>query len=55
MPEIITNNLGERITPSCVAFTNVDRLIGRTAVNNAIENSENTIFGMFYYDYLSKI
>ncbi|XP_074272601.1 heat shock 70 kDa protein 18-like [Silene latifolia] len=42
--EIITNDLGNRTTPSCVAFTTKQRLIGEAAVNQASMNSTNTIF-----------
>jgi heat shock 70kDa protein 1/2/6/8 len=42
--EIIPNNLGNRITPSCVAFTNEERLVGDSAKNQAALNPTNTIF-----------
>jgi L1 cell adhesion molecule like protein len=42
--EVIANELGERTTPSYVAFTNTDRLIGRSAHNQAAKNHANTIF-----------
>ncbi|KAK9757506.1 hypothetical protein RND81_01G166900 [Saponaria officinalis] len=42
--EIITNDLGNRTTPSCVAFTQTHRLIGDAAKNQAAVNSANTIF-----------
>ncbi|XP_074272598.1 heat shock 70 kDa protein 18-like [Silene latifolia] len=42
--EIITNDLGNRTTPSCVAFTSKRRLIGEAAVNQASMNPTNTIF-----------
>ncbi|XXG54708.1 hypothetical protein AAC387_Pa03g2520 [Persea americana] len=42
--EIIPNDLGNRITPSCVAFTEEMRLIGDAAINQASANSINTIF-----------
>ncbi|KAH9625897.1 hypothetical protein KSS87_003411, partial [Heliosperma pusillum] len=42
--EIITNELGNRITPSWVAFTQTRRLIGEAAKNQAAINSTNTIF-----------
>lgn len=44
MPVIIPNNNGDRTTPSCVAFTRKDQLVGKTAVFLAGENPENTIF-----------
>ncbi|RWR76765.1 heat shock cognate protein 2-like protein [Cinnamomum micranthum f. kanehirae] len=42
--EIIPNDQGNRITPSCVAFTDEMRLIGDAAINQASANSINTIF-----------
>jgi len=42
--EIIANDVGERTTPSYVAFTNEERLIGASAKSAAARNPENTIF-----------
>ncbi|KAL8087704.1 hypothetical protein AgCh_037743 [Apium graveolens] len=42
--EIIANELGNRTTPSCVAFTKTERFIGESAVNQAALNPVNTIF-----------
>lgn len=42
--EIIANDLGNRITPSYVAFTPDERLIGEAAKNQAAMNPDNTIF-----------
>jgi len=42
--EIIANDLGNRITPSWVAFTENERLIGEAAKNQATINPENTVF-----------
>ncbi|CAH9110266.1 unnamed protein product [Cuscuta epithymum] len=42
--EIITNDLGNRTTPSWVAFTDVERHIGESAQNQAAMNPSNTIF-----------
>jgi len=42
--EIIANDLGNRITPSYVAFTDEERLIGEAAKNQATINPTNTIF-----------
>lgn len=42
--EIIANDQGNRTTPSCVAFTESERLIGEAAVNQAARNPQNTIF-----------
>ncbi|KAL9234232.1 hypothetical protein vseg_009123 [Gypsophila vaccaria] len=42
--EIITNEQGYRTTPSCVAFTQTQRIVGDAAKNQAAINSANTIF-----------
>ena len=42
--EIIANDQGNRTTPSYVAFTDVERLIGESAKNQATLNPNNTIF-----------
>ena len=42
--EIIANDQGNRTTPSYVAFTDSERLIGDGAKNQASSNSENTIY-----------
>lgn len=42
--EIIANDQGNRITPSYVAFTSDERLIGDAAKNQAAMNPTNTIF-----------
>ncbi len=42
--EIIANDQGLRTTPSYVAFTETERLIGQSAKNQAGSNPENTIF-----------
>ncbi|KAH9324465.1 hypothetical protein KI387_004643, partial [Taxus chinensis] len=42
--EIIANDQGNRITPSWVAFTENERLIGEAAKNQAAVNPERTIF-----------
>mmetsp|Transcript_21738 Transcript_21738/g.52317 ORF Transcript_21738/g.52317 Transcript_21738/m.52317 type:complete len:661 (+) Transcript_21738:92-2074(+) len=42
--EIIANDQGNRITPSWVAFTDDERLVGDAAKNQGIMNPENTIF-----------
>eukprot|EP01084_Bolivina_argentea_P001338 2469_1 len=42
--EIIPNNMGERITPSYVSFSDTEMLIGTAAKNQAARNAENTIF-----------
>ena len=43
--EIITNDQGNRTTPSYVAFTDTERLIGEAAENQAPMNPINTVFG----------
>jgi L1 cell adhesion molecule like protein len=42
--EIIPNSQGNRGTPSYVAFTDTERLVGDAAKNQAAMNPENTIF-----------
>nr|ACJ54702.1 heat shock protein 70 [Apostichopus japonicus] len=42
--EIITNDQGNRTTPSYVAFTDTERLIGDAAKNQVAMNPTNTIF-----------
>lgn len=42
--EIIANDQGNRITPSWVAFTDTERLIGEAAKNQAALNAERTVF-----------
>lgn len=42
--EIIANDQGNRITPSYVAFTDDERLIGDAAKNQATTNAERTIY-----------
>ncbi|XP_074270399.1 heat shock 70 kDa protein 18-like [Silene latifolia] len=42
--EIITNDLGNRTTPSWVAFNQHERLIGEAAKNQVAVNASNTIF-----------
>jgi L1 cell adhesion molecule like protein len=42
--EVIANDMGNRTTPSYVAFTETERLIGDAAKNQASQNPTNTIF-----------
>lgn len=42
--EIIPNELGNRITPSVVAFTDEERLIGEAAKNQAAINPSRTLY-----------
>lgn len=44
--EIIANDQGNRTTPSYVAFTDTERLIGDAAKNQVALNPTNTVFGM---------
>ncbi|GAU23230.1 hypothetical protein TSUD_172580 [Trifolium subterraneum] len=43
--EIIHNDQGNRTTPSFVAFTDDQRLIGDAAKNQTASNPTNTVFG----------
>ncbi|KAK7858411.1 heat shock 70 kda protein 3 [Quercus suber] len=45
--EIIANDQGNRTTPSYVAFTDTERLIGDAAKNQVAMNPINTVFGTF--------
>lgn len=47
--EIIANDQGNRTTPSYVAFTDTERLIGDAAKNQVAMNPTNTVFGKFLY------
>ncbi|MEE6208635.1 molecular chaperone DnaK [Salarchaeum sp. III] len=42
-PEIIVNAEGDRTTPSVVAFDDGERLIGKPAKNQAVQNPEQTV------------
>ena len=42
--EIIANSQGNRITPSYVAFTDKEKLIGNSAKNQSARNPENTVY-----------
>jgi len=42
--EIIANDQGERTTPSWVAFTDVEKLVGQSAKAQAAQNTRNTIY-----------
>ena len=43
---VIENSEGSRTTPSIVAFTENERLVGQPAKRQAVTNPENTIFGV---------
>ena len=44
--EIIPNELGERLTPSYISFTNDKRQIGKFAKKNITKNPKNTIYNI---------
>jgi heat shock 70kDa protein 1/2/6/8 len=44
--EILANEFSNRITPSCVAFTDKERLIGEVAKSQFLTNRENTIINV---------
>jgi molecular chaperone DnaK len=45
-PRVIENSEGARTTPSIVAFTEDERLVGQSAKRQAVTNPDNTIFGV---------
>ncbi|MGR3491774.1 MAG: molecular chaperone DnaK, partial [Shimia sp.] len=45
-PRVIENSEGARTTPSIVAFTDDERLVGQSAKRQAVTNASNTIFGV---------
>jgi len=45
-PRVIENAEGARTTPSIVAFTDDERLVGQPAKRQAVTNAENTIFAV---------
>ncbi|ADD69638.1 chaperone protein DnaK [Denitrovibrio acetiphilus DSM 12809] len=45
-PKVIANSEGTLTTPSVVAFTDTDKLVGQLAKRQAITNPENTIFSI---------
>ena len=52
--DIIANDQGNRTTPSYVAFTDSERLIGDAAKNQVAMNPNNTIFGKYFEEDLNK-
>jgi len=42
-PEIIVNSEGDRTTPSVVAFSDGEQIVGKPAKNQAIQNPDNTV------------
>ncbi|KAJ1256036.1 hypothetical protein BS78_K099800 [Paspalum vaginatum] len=53
--EVIANDQGNRLMPSCVAFNHDERLVGDSAFNQAASNPTNTIFVRRDYNELSKV
>ncbi len=45
-PRVIENSEGARTTPSIVAFTDNERLVGQAAKRQAVTNASNTIFAV---------
>jgi molecular chaperone DnaK len=45
-PRVIENSEGARTTPSIVAFTDTERLVGQAAKRQAVTNASNTIFAV---------
>ena len=45
-PKVIENAEGARTTPSIVAFTDDERLVGQPAKRQAVTNASNTVFGV---------
>ena len=45
-PRVIENAEGARTTPSIVAFTDDERLVGQAAKRQAVTNPDNTVFGV---------
>ena len=42
--EVIPNSYGKRVSPSYVAFRGDERLLGESALDQAVYNSENTVY-----------
>ncbi len=45
-PRVIENSEGDRTTPSIVAYTDNEMLVGKTAKNQRVTNPENTFFAI---------
>ena len=45
-PRVIENSEGARTTPSIVAFTDEERLVGQSAKRQAVTNPTNTMFAI---------
>ena len=44
LAQVIVNDQGNRVTPSYVAFTDTERLVGDAAKTQAALNPENTVY-----------
>lgn len=53
--EILVNDQGNRITPSYVAFTDEERLVGDAAKNQYAANPKRTIYDIKYVSMFTKI
>ena len=49
--ETIANDQGNRTTPSYVAFTDIECLVGEAAKNQVASAPTNTVFGWFFLVY----
>jgi molecular chaperone DnaK len=45
-PKVIENSEGGRTTPSIVAFTETEKLIGQSAKRQGVTNPENTLYAV---------
>ncbi|MEM9778871.1 MAG: Hsp70 family protein, partial [Pseudomonadota bacterium] len=45
-PKVVENSEGARTTPSIVAFTDDERLVGQSAKRQAVTNPSNTLFAI---------
>ena len=45
-PQVISNSDGSRLTPSVVAFTEKDRMVGVTAKRQAVTNPRRTVYSI---------
>ena len=45
-PKVVENSEGTRTTPSVVAFTDDERLVGQSAKRQAVTNSQNTLYAI---------
>ena len=47
-PKIIENSEGDRTTPSVVAFTDAETLVGQSAKRQSVTNPEKTVYAINY-------